>query len=46
MIRYLSVDFDLWKHDKKRCKYIIKKLQNNGYEIIKRCGQDFSFFRK
>lgn len=43
---YLSVDFDLWKYDEKRCKYIIKKLQNNGYEIIKRCKQDFSFFRK
>ena len=42
---YLSVDFDLWKHNKERCKEIIKKLSNNGYEIIKKSGQDYSFFK-
>ena len=43
---YLSVDFDLWKHNKERCFQIIKKLENNGYQIIKQVGQDISFFRK
>lgn len=42
---YLSVDFDLWNHNRKRCIQIIKKIQNNGYQIIKHDGQDFSFFR-
>ena len=42
---YLSVDFDLWNHNEKRCKEIINKLLNNGYKIIKQEGQDFSFFR-
>ena len=42
---YLSVDFDLWKHNKERCKQIIKQLLNNGYEIIKQSGQDFSFYK-
>lgn len=42
---YLSVDFDLWNHNKKKCLKIIKKLFNNGYKIIYYKGQDFSFFR-
>lgn len=42
---YLSVDFDLWKHNRKRCEEIINKLLNNGYKIIKQSGQDFSFFK-
>jgi len=42
---YLSVDFDLLKHNKKRCEDIIIKLLNNGYKIIKQEGQDFSFFK-
>jgi FkbM family methyltransferase len=42
---YLSVDFDLWNHNKNRCLEIIKKLENNGYYKIKQEGQDFSFFR-
>ena len=43
---YLSVDFDLMNHNRERCQEIIKKLLNNGYEIIKQSGQDFSFFKK
>lgn len=43
---YLSVDFDLWKHNKKRCKEVIKKLENNGYKIIKQIDHDCSFFRE
>jgi hypothetical protein len=42
---YLSVDFDLWNHNKKRCIEIIQNLINNGYKIIKQEGQDFSFIR-
>ncbi len=42
---YLSVDFDLWKHNRERCIEIIKKLSNNGYQIIKQSGQDISFFK-
>jgi len=42
---YLSVDFDLWNHNRERCIEIIKKLLNNGYQIIKQSGQDFSFFK-
>lgn len=43
---YISVDFDLWNHNKERCKEIIEKLSNNGYEIIKQEGQDVSFFKR
>lgn len=42
---YLSVDFDLMKHDRNRCKEIINKLINCGYKIIKQSGQDFSFVK-
>lgn len=42
---YLWVDFDLWNHNRKRCKEVIAKLLNNGYEIIKQNGQDVSFFK-
>jgi len=42
---YLSVDFDLWNHNKKRCVEILIKLENNGYKLIKQTGQDFSFIR-
>jgi hypothetical protein len=42
---YLSVDFDLWNHNRERCLEIIQKLSDNGYEIIKQSGQDFSFFK-
>lgn len=42
---YLSVDFDLCKHNRERCVEIIKKLSNNGYQIIKQSDQDISFFK-
>ena len=42
---YLSIDFDLWNHNRKRCKEIILKILSNGYELIKQTGQDFSFFK-
>ena len=42
---YLSVDFDLIHHNIKRCEEVIKKLLDNGYEVISRYGQDFSFFK-
>jgi len=43
---YISVDFDLMNHDKIRCIEVIKKLMSNGYKLIKRTGQDFSFCKK
>lgn len=43
---YLSVDFDLWNHNRERCIEIIQKLLKNGYKIIKNNGQDFSFYKK
>ena len=43
---YLSVDFYLWNHNIKRGEEIIKKLFNDGYEIIKQSGQYFHFFLK
>ena len=43
---YLSVDFDLWNHNRERCIEIIQKLLNNGYKIIKNKGQDYSFYKK
>ena len=42
---YLSVDFDLWNHNKERCQEIIQKLYKNQYQLIHQDGQDFSFFR-
>ena len=42
---YLSVDFDLCKHNRERSVEIIKKLSNNGYQIIKQSDQDISFFK-
>lgn len=42
---YLSIDFDLWNHNRERCLEIIKKIFDNGYEMIKQSGQDFSFFK-
>lgn len=42
---YLSVDFDLWNHDRSRCVQVINKLIQYGYRIIKQTGQDFSFFK-
>ena len=42
---YLSVDFDLWNHNRQRCEEIITKLINNGYQILKQQGQDFSFYK-
>jgi len=42
---YLSVDFDLLKHNREKCEETIKKLFNNGYKLIKNEGQDCSFFR-
>ena len=42
---YISVDFDLMNHDKIRCIEVIKKIMANGYKLIKRTGQDFSFYR-
>ena len=43
---YLSVDFDLFNHDRERCIKIIEKILSNGYKIIKYEGQDFSFFKE
>lgn len=42
---YLSVDFDLFKHNRKKCLETIEKLINNGYKIINKSGQDYSFVR-
>ena len=42
---YLSVDFDLMRHNQYRCKEIILKLFENDYKLIKATGQDFSFYR-
>uniref|UniRef100_A0A6C0CR07 Methyltransferase FkbM domain-containing protein n=1 Tax=viral metagenome TaxID=1070528 RepID=A0A6C0CR07_9ZZZZ len=42
---YLSVDFDLMKHDKKRCENVINRIVDNGYTIIEKKGQDISFIR-
>tara|TARA_B110000483_G_scaffold51750_1_gene64407 strand:+ start:546 stop:1274 length:729 start_codon:yes stop_codon:yes gene_type:complete len=42
---YLSVDFDLWNHNRDRCVEIIMKLFRNGYHMIKQNGQDCSFIR-
>jgi O-glycosyl hydrolase len=46
--KYLSVDFDLGWHgekikDRGRCMNTIKLLQNNGYNILKNTGSDYSF---
>ena len=41
---YLSVDFDLWNHNRKRSK-IIANLVNHGYEIINQRSQDVSFLK-
>jgi len=42
---YLSVDFDLFKHNRKKCLETIEKLISNGYKIINKSGQDYSFVR-
>jgi FkbM family methyltransferase len=42
---YLSVDFDLLKHNRQRCNEIVQKLINTGYRIIKQTGQDISFMK-
>jgi|TARA_Y100000389_G_scaffold47764_1_gene42943 FkbM family methyltransferase len=43
---YLSVDFDLWNHNRARCREVINKLAHYGYAIIKQTNQDISFIRK
>ena len=42
---YLSVDFDLLHHDRKRCLEIINKILNNDYKIIKQKNKNISFFK-
>lgn len=42
---YLSVDFDLWNHNRSRCIDVINNLIQYGYRLIKQTGQDFSFFK-
>ena len=42
---YLSVDFDLYNHDKNKCINMVKKLLNNNYKIIRQNRQDISFFK-
>jgi FkbM family methyltransferase len=42
---YLSVDFDLIKHNHKYCLNTISRLIKNGYSIIRQKGQDISFIR-
>lgn len=49
--KYLSVDFDLgWTgeriRDTEKCYNTIQMLFNNGYDIIKNVGPDFSFVHK
>jgi UDP-N-acetylglucosamine 2-epimerase len=43
--RYLSVDFDLMCHDKKRCHDVIKKLMSKDYKLIKKTGEDMTFIQ-
>lgn len=45
--RYLSVDFDLMCHDKKRCHDVIKKLMLKDYKLVKASGQfDMTFIQE